>query len=122
MQALKVSLCNPLDKPQRNQNPTVHALTELNARTRLGLDAAVHEYDALVQVRNCITHAAGIVKSYKYPQDLTTAIGRLVGFSIDGWHFIGRMSAFNGARSIGTLRKPVSLWSQSTESVMSKGS
>jgi len=90
MQALNESLCSPLDKSRSNQNPTVHALTELNARTRLGLDEPVHEYDALVQIRNCITHAAGIVKYYRYPQKLTTAIRRLEGFSIDSWHFIGQ--------------------------------
>jgi hypothetical protein len=90
VQFLQQHLCNPLGKVPKNQNPTVYVLSELNARLRLGQGAEVRDYEALVQVRNCVTHAAGIVSCYKYAEDLTRAIGRLVGFSVDSWHFVGR--------------------------------
>jgi len=83
------SLREPLSTKPRNRNPTVHALSELAARTRLGKDELVQDYEALVHVRNCITHAAGIVKHFKYRDELYWAVRRLVGFSIDNWHFLG---------------------------------
>jgi hypothetical protein len=51
---------------------------------------AVRDYEALVKVRNCIAHAAGIVKYDKYREGLPDAIKRLAGFSIDSWHFMGQ--------------------------------
>jgi hypothetical protein len=89
IQFLVESLRAPLRPTPKNRNPTVHALSELAARTRLGKDELVQDYEALVHVRNCVTHAAGIVKHFKYRDELCSAVGRLVGFSIDKWHFIG---------------------------------
>ncbi len=89
IQSLEENLRKPLSEPPKKQNLIVHALSELNVRTRLGQESAVADYEALVQVRNCIAHGAGIVKCYKYREELCKAIKRLVGFSIDKWLFIG---------------------------------
>ncbi len=71
-------------------NDTVHALTELMDRTGLQRKEVLLDYEALVQVRNCITHSAGIEKNYKYRKKLPVALDRLSGFSLGNWHFFGK--------------------------------
>jgi len=90
IKSLERLLRDPLSKCPNRQDKAVHKLSELNSRTRLGQDEVVLDYKALVHVRNCIAHAAGIVEYDKYRQQLPDEIGRLAGFSIDNWHFLGK--------------------------------
>jgi hypothetical protein len=86
---LKRGIRDPLGKCPRGRNLTVHTLSALNARTRVGFDEAVLDYEALVRVRHFITHAAGIVASGDCGRGLNAAIERLDGFSVDSRHFLG---------------------------------
>ena len=70
-------------------NKTVHALLELQRRTALGRDDLVRDYKALVCVRNCIAHCAGIEAHYRNRAQLVKAVERLNGFSLDRWHHFG---------------------------------
>ncbi len=70
-------------------NHTVRVLRKLV--TRVGLDATeeVADYEALVQLRNCIVHSGGIVSSYEYKKDLPIAAARVPGFTLEDCHFFG---------------------------------
>jgi hypothetical protein len=83
-------LQQPLSQPAQSRNGTVHALFELDARAKMGKTEGVRDYEALVHVRNCIAHNAGIEKDYRFRQHLPTAIGRLAGFSLGSWHLFGK--------------------------------
>jgi hypothetical protein len=83
-------LREPLPKTPSNQNETVHRLRELEGSVQTGYLAAIDDYAALVHVRNCVTHNAGIERGYKWSAELPAAIGRLKGFSLDKWHLFGR--------------------------------
>jgi hypothetical protein len=86
MKRLKV----PLSKRPSGCNGTVHGLLELQRRTDVGSVERVRDYEALVQVRNCIAHSAGIEERYKFRGQLAAAVDRLSGFSLGHWHFFGR--------------------------------
>ncbi len=77
------------DKP-KGFNKTVYAISELENRTGIGNVEIVEDYKALVYVRNCIAHNAGIEKGYSYQRDLLEAVNRLSGFSLDNWSFFGK--------------------------------
>lgn len=83
---LKVQLS---EKP-KGRNETVHALFELQQRTGIGGVDAVRDYEAIVQVRNCIAHSSGIEERYQFRDQLAVAVDRLAGFSLGQWHFFGR--------------------------------
>lgn len=63
-------------------NDTVNALRRLDSLTGIGKSDAVSEFEALVHVRNCIAHNAGIVTAYKYEAELPKSVALLAGFSI----------------------------------------
>lgn len=79
-------------KPQ-GKNKTIHQLEVLNKRTCLRRDDSIKNLQALVWVRNCIAHSAGLERDYKYRDKLPEAVQRLTGFSIANWHFIGSQVA-----------------------------
>lgn len=82
-------LKEPLCKTPKNCNETVHALKSLQRRTGVGSPELVDDYNALVQIRNCIAHSAGIKEHYKYREQLQSAVGSLKGFALDNWNFLG---------------------------------
>jgi hypothetical protein len=73
----------PLPEKPKSVNPTVHALRELEARLSMGAT------EALVRVRDCIVHCAGLERDYKYRDELPSIVGRLRGIGLDSWHFLG---------------------------------
>ena len=83
-------LVEPLKKNQKEKNFTVHALFELDKRAGIGATDTIQDYEALVHVRNCIAHNAGIEKYDKYHDQLITAVDRLSGFSLGNWHYFGK--------------------------------
>ena len=91
MKRLKV----PLSEKPKGRNETVHALFELQQRTGVGSTDVVHDYEAIVLVRNCIAHSAGIEEHYQFRDDLAAGVDRLVGFSLDNWHFFGKHVCIN---------------------------
>jgi hypothetical protein len=86
VQRFKVSL----SKKPTGRNKTVHALFELQRRTGVESADLVLDYEALVHVRNCIAHSAGIEEHYKFRDELAAAVNRLIGITLDNWHFLGR--------------------------------
>ncbi|WP_046167134.1 hypothetical protein [Chromobacterium vaccinii] len=56
-----------------------------------GIDAEhmLQNYEALVHVRNCIAHSAGLHATYKHGESLCNEINRLSGIYFGNWHFLG---------------------------------
>lgn len=79
----------PIGKRPDKKNKTVYVLEILNERTGLKRNEAIKDFEALVRVRNCIAHSAGLERDYKHRNKLPGAIQRLKGFSLANWHFFG---------------------------------
>ena len=79
----------PIDKVPKGKNKTIHALEFINKHLGLRYGALIKDFEALVWLRNCIAHCAGIERDYKYRDNLPKAIKRLKGFSLANWHFLG---------------------------------
>lgn len=84
VQSIKI----PINEPA-GINKTVHALGVINRYVGLKHDESIKDSEALVWLRNCIAHCAGIERDYKYRDNLPKAIKRLKGFSLANWHFLG---------------------------------
>jgi hypothetical protein len=50
----------------------------------------VQDYEAVVHLRNCIAHNAGIEEHYQFREQLAAAVERLKGVSLDNWHYLGK--------------------------------
>lgn len=74
---------------QDKTNHTVKVLKELSARTQLPAQSTIEAYEALVNVRNCIVHSAGILRTYQFKDTLPDSVARLHGFSLENWHIFG---------------------------------
>lgn len=83
------NLVTPLETVPTGKNRTIHALEALNERTGLGCDGPIKDLEALVWVRNCVAHSAGLERDYKYRDKLPEAVERLSGFSLANWQFLG---------------------------------
>jgi hypothetical protein len=70
-------------------NLTVKTLREFAARASIDVSAVIDDYEALVQIRNCIVHAAGITESYRFKDTLASAVARINGIALANWHFFG---------------------------------
>jgi hypothetical protein len=77
-----------LDKKD-STNLTVKILREFTARASVDSQVVIDDYEALVKIRNCIVHSAGVVATYRYNQDLPKAVARIKGVSLADWHFFG---------------------------------
>lgn len=82
-------LVEPVGKEPNGKNKTIYTLEVLNERTGLRRDDPINDFEALVWVRNCIAHSAGLERDYKYRDRLPEAIQRLNGLSLANWHFFG---------------------------------
>lgn len=83
-------LREPVGKRPQGCNETVHNLFELHRSAGVGKTDTVSDYEALVCIRNCIAHSAGIEEHYQFRDQLLKAVSRLSGFTLDNWHFFGR--------------------------------
>ncbi len=83
-------LSKPLSKVPKGKNTTVHQLFELEKLTGLSNTAPIQDYEALVNVRNCIVHSSGLVDDYKFKEELPNAVKRLKGIHLGNWHFFGK--------------------------------
>lgn len=69
-------------------NP-VYLLQLFNENLVLGLDRKIDLFKTLVQVRNCIVHAAGLLDYYKYECQLREGISGLEGIKVSDITFLG---------------------------------
>ena len=79
----------PVPEIRDGTNHTVKVLRELSTRTQISAQSTIDNFEALVNVRNCIVHSAGILDTYQFKDTLPAAVARLHGFSLANWHFLG---------------------------------
>lgn len=72
-----------------NENNAIQQLRYLSNLAKIDACSQIDDIEALVHIRNCISHAAGVVDAYKYRDKLPASIARIKGISLDGWHFFG---------------------------------
>lgn len=82
-------LIEPIGEKPEGKNKTIYVLEVLNERTGLGRDDPIKDFEALVWVRNCVAHSAGLERDYEYWDQLPGVVQRLNGFSLANWHFFG---------------------------------
>lgn len=70
-------------------NLTVKVVREFCARTSVDPGGVIEDYEAMVQIRNCIAHSAGIVATYRHKDDLPKAVSRISGVTLGNWNFFG---------------------------------
>lgn len=76
------------NKPD-SRNEAVHILSTFNDKMTLGLEAKVQFVDYLVQARNCIIHAAGLLNSYRYESQLRINLDKLYGIKASNINILG---------------------------------
>lgn len=80
---------SPVTDDRDGTNLTVKTLREFATRAAIDASAVIDDYEALVQIRNCIVHAAGITESYRFKDTLPSAVARISGIALANWHFFG---------------------------------
>jgi hypothetical protein len=75
-------------KPGRKCD-VVHLLEVFNSKASAGLTSEIQNIEVLVQVRNCIVHAAGILSSYKHGAGLRQSISLLDGIKVSNLNLLG---------------------------------
>ena len=80
---------SPVPDLRYGTNLTVKILRDFSDRASVDSGAVIDDYEALVQIRNCIVHSAGIVETYRFKNDLPAAISRIDGITLANWHFFG---------------------------------
>lgn len=82
-------------KKPKKSNLTVHLLGVLNEKARLPYAAEIEDLAGLVQVRNCVVHAAGLIDSYEYKDSLIQTIATLQGVALSSENFLGQSVAID---------------------------
>jgi hypothetical protein len=80
---------SPVSNHRDDTNLTVKILRDFSARASVDAEAVIDDYQALIQIRNCIAHSAGVVETYRFKDDLPAAVSRIGGITIANWHFFG---------------------------------
>jgi len=86
---LKIGALAPVPEKRAGMSQTARTLRELSARTQLSAESTTDDYEALINVRNCIVHSAALLETYQFKDTLPTSVARLHGFSLANWHFFG---------------------------------
>ena len=64
-------------------------LRHLSSCACVDLRSLMDDYEALVHIRNCIVHSAGVVSTSIFKKDLHDAVARIEGILIGNWHYFG---------------------------------
>jgi hypothetical protein len=76
-------------KKPDGKNEAVHLLEVFDQASSLGLTSQIKLTETLVQVRNCIVHAAGLLTSYKHGPDLRQRLSAFPGIKVSNISFLG---------------------------------
>ena len=106
---LNENMLEPIETHQDKTNATVKILKTLSDRAGLEYNSLIADYEALVQLRNCIVHAGGIVESYRYKDDLPQAINQIPGATIESRHFFGPQVYFERGALEGPFKRTAEL-------------
>lgn len=79
----------PVPVKPDGKNEAVHLLEVFDHEAGLQLGPQVQLVETLVQVRNCIVHAAGLLSSYKYGTELRQRMSTCTGIKASNVNFLG---------------------------------
>ncbi len=85
----------PLSETRDGTNLTVKVLHQFTLRAAVDSGSVIENYEALVQIRNCIAHSAGVIATYRFKDELPAAISKISGITIGNWHFFGDQVCIN---------------------------
>lgn len=80
---------SPVSDLRDGTNLTVKILQDFSAKASVDAEQVIDDYKALVQIRNCIVHSAGIVETCRFKNDLPAAVSQIGGITLANWHFFG---------------------------------
>ncbi|MFC3283056.1 hypothetical protein [Litchfieldella rifensis] len=89
--SLKKRATFPFPKKRDSTNETIHVLSVFNEKATLGLEAKIEHLEAVIQVRNCLVHAAGLLESFRYEQQLRARLLTLSGINASNTNFLGEI-------------------------------
>jgi len=78
-----------IPKKANGTSDAVHLLIQFNQSASVGLSSKIQIIETLVQVRNCIVHAAGLLASYKHGSDLRQRLSTYNGIRISDINLLG---------------------------------
>jgi hypothetical protein len=87
--SLKNRAAFAVPKKPDGKNEAVHLLEVFNKAASLDLTLQIQLIETLVQVRNCIVHAAGLLASYKYGSELRQRLSAFSGIKVSNINFLG---------------------------------
>lgn len=105
-------------KKSEKTNEAVHALTVFNERASISLGHEIHLLESLSQIRNCIVHAAGLLASYRYEQELRQRLVGLSGVRVSDRNFLGDSIEIE-AGFLEEIIKGVRVWLPEVEKTLS---
>lgn len=76
-------------KKPNSKNEATHILSIFNDKMTLELEEKIQFFENLVQTRNCIVHAAGLLGSYRYESQLRQSLDTLHGMKASSINFLG---------------------------------
>ncbi len=78
-----------IEKWSRQDNETVYYLRKIAELSRAPQSNIIDDYGAIVRVRDCIIHNAGLLENHKFEKTLREALAKLEGFELGSWHHMG---------------------------------
>lgn len=117
--ALKKQTSFDFPKTPDKKNEAVHILSVFNEKATLSLEQNIVSLEALVFIRNCIVHAAGLLVSYKHETELRETLSNLTGVKVSNQNFLGDGIEIETGFLEGVI-KDVRLWLPNVEKVVSE--
>lgn len=87
--ALKKRTSFKFPKTPDGKSEAVHILSVFNSKAILSLEQEITAIEALIYVRNCIVHSAGLLAAYKHEGELRKTLTTLSGVKVSDLHFLG---------------------------------
>lgn len=115
--ALKKRTSFKFPKTPNGKNEAVHILSVFNLRASLSLDNQISSLEALIYIRNCIVHAAGLLASCKHEPELRKTLETLTGIKVSDLKFLGDSIEIETGFLKGVI-KDVRLWLPNVEKVV----
>lgn len=115
--ALKKRASFKFPKTPNGKNEAVHILSVFNSRASLSLDNEISSLEALIYIRNCIVHAAGLLTSCKHEPELRQTLETLTGIKVSDLKFLGDSIEIETGFLEGVI-KDVRLWLPNIEKVV----
>lgn len=87
--SLKKRAAFQFPKKPDSKNEAVHILSVFNEKVPMDLNAKIEHLKALILVRNCVVHGAGLLGAFRYEQKLRERLPALSGIKASNINFLG---------------------------------